>query len=91
VLPHGLCFAIKTESVRDPIQGPAWVFLTGKKEDVTFILNKLGQAVAKRDDHLTTFVIGGEATGQWAKASGLADPAKVLALVDKILNEPDGN
>jgi len=70
---------------------PGWFFLTGKKEDVAFILNKLGQAVAKRDDHLTTFVIGREPTSQWAKASGLEDPAKVLALVEKLLNEPDGN
>ena len=46
---------------------PGWYFLTGTKENVDFVLKKLGQYVDNKQDHLTVFIIGNERTGLWKK------------------------
>src|SRR3569832_1345089 len=51
---------------------PGWFFLTGPKENVDFVLKKLGQFVDDKQDHLNIFIIGNERTGLWKKAFGLA-------------------
>src|SRR5207248_7580370 len=52
---------------------PGWNFITGDKKNVDFALNKLGQYVKDKQDHLNIFVIGNERTGLWKKALGLAN------------------
>ena len=47
---------------------PGWYFLTGDKQNVDFALNKLGQFVSDKQDHLNIFIIGNERTGLWKKA-----------------------
>jgi len=64
-----------------------WYFLTGTKENVDFVLKKLGQYVDNKQDHLTVFIIGNERTGLWKKAYGLATSDELIKIVDSVLND----
>ena len=66
---------------------PGWYFLTGTKENVDFVLKKLGQYVDNKQDHLTVFIIGNERTGLWKKAYGLASSDELIKVVDSVLND----
>jgi len=64
-----------------------WYFLTGDKQNVDFALNKLGQFVSEKQDHLNIFIIGNERTGLWKKAFGLAPSDQLVKVVESVLND----
>ncbi|HWQ31736.1 MAG TPA: SCO family protein [Blastocatellia bacterium] len=66
---------------------PGWYFLTGKKENVDWALDKLGQYVEAKDDHVGIIIIGNEATGMWKKAFGLAKAEALIKLVEEVVND----
>jgi len=66
---------------------PGWYFLTGDKPNVDFALNKLGQFVSDKQDHLNIFIIGNERTGLWKKAFGLAQSNELVKVVESVLND----
>ena len=66
---------------------PGWYFLTGDKQNVDFALNKLGQFVSDKQDHLNVFIIGNERTGLWKKAFGLAQSDELVKVVESVLND----
>ena len=66
---------------------PGWSFLTGKPQDVELVLQKLGQYVDAREDHLNIFIIGNERTGLWKKAFGLARPGDIINVVDSVITD----
>jgi protein SCO1/2 len=69
-----------------------WYFLTGDKQNVDFALNKLGQYVNDKQDHLNIFIIGNERTGLWKKAFGLARSDELVKVVQSVLNDqPPGS
>src|SRR5713226_5664571 len=63
---------------------PGWYFLTGDKQNVDFALNKLGQYVNDKQDHLNIFIIGNERTGLWKKAFGLAPSDQLIKIVERL-------
>jgi protein SCO1/2 len=69
---------------------PGWYFLTGSKENVEFVLKKLGQFVEDKNDHLNIFIIGNERTGLWKKAFGLAKSEELIKVVDSVLDDRGG-
>jgi protein SCO1/2 len=63
--------------------GPGWLFLTGKKEDIKLVAQKLGlisydPTPINRDGHTPELMIGNVATGTWMRNSAVDDP-KLLA------------
>ena len=59
--------------------GPGWLFLTGKKDDVTLLRRKLGlYSEAKGGDklqaHSTSGIMGNQATGRWMRMSPFENP-----------------
>jgi len=71
---------------------PGWYFLTGEKRNVDWVLNKLGQYVNDKQDHLNIFIIGNERTGLWKKAFGLARSDELVKVVESVLNDqPPGS
>ena len=66
---------------------PGWYFLTGEKQNVDFVLKKIGQFVDNKQDHLNIFIIGNERTGLWKKAFGLAPSGELIKVVDSVLND----
>jgi protein SCO1 len=63
--------------------GPGWLFLTGKKEDITLVNKKLGfqdPIPGDRDGHSPHLLLGNEATGQWLRNNALDNP-RFLAIM----------
>ena len=65
--------------------GPGWYFLTGKKENVDWVLYKLGGYVADKMQHSAILIIGNEATGEWVKTAALRNPAQIAEAVTELL------
>ena len=70
---------------------PGWLFLTGDKKNVDFALSRLGQKVARREDHLTLFMIGNERTGLWTKVPPSSGADSVMDVISCVLSDNKGN
>jgi protein SCO1 len=69
---------------------PGWLFLTGKKENVDLAVGKLGQKVARKEDHMTLFLVGNNRTGLWKKVLASASTVDSLdAVVESVLNDKE--
>src|SRR5690242_5336905 len=66
---------------------PGWYFLTGSKDDVAFVLKKLGQYVEDKNEHYNIVIIGNDRTGLWKKAFGLAKSEELIKVVDSVLDD----
>ncbi|HEX8560741.1 MAG TPA: SCO family protein [Pyrinomonadaceae bacterium] len=64
---------------------PGWYFLTGKKENVDWVLYKLGGYVADKMQHSAILIIGNEATGEWVKTAAMRNPAQIAQAVTELL------
>jgi protein SCO1/2 len=56
---------------------PGWYFLTGKKENVDWVLYKLGGYVEDKSEHSSVLILGNEATGEWMKMPAMAGPTEI--------------
>jgi protein SCO1/2 len=65
---------------------PGWTFLTGKKENVDWVVYKLGQYAEDFEDHTMLFLLGDVRNGRWRKFRGDQAPEtnllKILHLLD---------
>jgi len=64
---------------------PGWYFLTGKKENLDWVLYKLGGYVENKGDHNTFLIIGNEATGQWMRLFAMSKPTVIADAVMKMV------
>ena len=69
---------------------PGWYFLTGSKENVEFVLKKIGQFVTDKQDHYNIIIVGNERTGLWKKAFGLAKSDELIKVVESVLDDKAG-
>lgn len=68
--------------------GPGWTLVTGPRDDVERVLKAFGAYNADIDDHTPQVILGDDARGEWTRAYGLAPPAKLLELIDKVAARP---
>ena len=61
--------------------GPGWTFITGEKQEMDKLLNALGAAVSKREDHTPAMIIGNDAKGVWTRTYGLAKTGQIVGLI----------
>src|SRR5512140_1823044 len=69
--------------------GPGWLFLTGKKEDITLLNKKLGfqdPEPGNRDGHSPHLLLGNEATGQWIRNNALDNPRFLAIMIGDWMN-----
>ena len=64
---------------------PGWYFLTGKKENLDWVLYKLGGYVEDKNQHGLKLLVGNEATGEWLKLHAMSNPTEIAAAVLKLL------
>jgi protein SCO1/2 len=62
-----------------------WTFLTGKKEDVDRVVQKLGQYSPDFEDHSMLFLLGDVKNARWRKIKGDLPPEAVAPLVFDLL------
>ncbi len=65
--------------------GPGWAFVTGKKENVDWVLHKLGLYEEAKEAHTAVLWVGNDRTGQWLKLHGMTPPEAIVDAVRKIL------
>ena len=58
-----------------------WTFVTGDKQEMDKLLNALGAAVSKREDHTPAMIIGNDAKGVWTRTYGLAKTGQIVGLI----------
>lgn len=66
---------------------PGWFFLTGKKQNVEFILRKLRLYAERKQDHATLFIIGNLPTGLWKKVLGSVDSEDLIGVLKSVLED----
>ena len=66
--------------------GAGWTFVTGEKQEMDKLLNALGAAVAKREDHTPAMIIGNDAKGVWTRTYGLAKTGQIVGLILDVMN-----
>jgi protein SCO1/2 len=64
--------------------GPNWTLLTGTRDDVVRLLKALGVYTASISEHSPLVLLGNEPAHRWTRAYGLAPPAKLAGLIDRI-------
>lgn len=63
---------------------PGWSFVTGKKENVDWVLHKLGLHVPDKEQHQAALWIGNDRTQTWLKLHALATPDAIVSAVRKV-------
>lgn len=76
--------ALKKYTEKFKVQ-PGWYFLTGKKEDVDWVLYKLGGYVEDKLKHSGILIIGNEASGEWMKTFAMTNPTEIASAVTKLI------
>ena len=65
--------------------GAGWTFVTGEKQEMDKLLNALGAAVSKREDHTPAMIIGNDAKGVWTRTYGLAKTGQIVGLIHDVM------
>ena len=65
--------------------GPGWTFVTGEKEEMDKLLNALGAAVSKREDHTPSLIIGNDGKGVWTRTYGLAKIPQIMGVIEGVM------
>ncbi|HSR51206.1 MAG TPA: SCO family protein [Acidobacteriota bacterium] len=69
-------------------RGDNWTLVTGSKLEVDRLLRSLGLFSPDKVDHSPTILVGNEASGQWTRTNGLADPDKLLEILAQLQEAP---
>ena len=67
---------------------PGWTLVTGEKAEVDHLLKALGVFAPNKEEHSPIILAGNDAAGQWTRASGLAPPAKLRELLERLGEAP---
>lgn len=65
--------------------GAGWTFVTGEKQEMDKLLNALGAAVSKREDHTPAMIIGNDANGVWTRTYGLAKINQIVGVINDVI------
>lgn len=65
--------------------GPGWTFVTGEKQEMDKLLNALGAAVSKREDHTPAMIIGNDGKGVWTRTYGLAKINQIIGILENVM------
>jgi len=70
-----------------PLGPPGWTFVTGKKENVDWVLHKLGLYEDSKDEHTAILWVGNERTGLWMKMHAMSPPSAIMNAIRKAQND----
>ena len=63
---------------------PGWTLVTGDKRSIDTLLQALGAYTPDFADHAPVALLGNDAAGAWTRAHGLASPARLAAILDRL-------
>lgn len=56
-----------------------------RAQEMDKLLNALGAAVAKGEDHTPALIIGNDAKGVWTRTYGLAKTSQIVGLITQVM------
>ena len=65
--------------------GPGWTFVTAEKQEMDKLLNALGAAVSKREDHTPALIVGNDSKGVWTRTYGLAKVTQIIGVINDVI------
>ncbi len=66
---------------------PGWVYLTGEKENIDFILKRLGQYTPNFEAHTTMMIAGNVRTRHWMKIPPMTPVPAIVAKLQSLASE----
>lgn len=81
---------LKQYAARFGADRPGWLFLTGKKEDINLLRERLGLYMpaieGSSKDHNLSLIVGNQRTGRWQKASPFENPYVLANQLGSVLH-----
>ncbi|MGE8145825.1 SCO family protein [Pseudomonas frederiksbergensis] len=78
---------LKAYTLKQGVDGPHWLFLTGDKAQMELVLGRIGQIVPTPEQHSTQLIVGDVANKRWSKIRPDA-PAAAIAQRLQLLTMP---
>ncbi|MHC8400400.1 SCO family protein [Pseudomonas sp. MDT1-17] len=78
---------LKAYTLKQGVDGPHWLFLTGDKAQMDLVLRRIGQIVPTPEQHSTQLIVGDVANKRWSKIRPDA-PAAAIAQRLQLLTMP---
>ncbi|NUT79024.1 SCO family protein [Pseudomonas sp. C1C7] len=78
---------LKAYTLKQGVDGPHWLFLTGDKAQMDLVLSRIGQIVPTPEQHSTQLIVGDVANKRWSKIRPDA-PAAAIAQRLQLLTMP---
>ncbi|WPN32418.1 SCO family protein [Pseudomonas sp. P5_109] len=78
---------LKAYTLKQGVDGPHWLFLTGDKVQMDLVLGRIGQIVPTPEQHSTQLIVGDVANKRWSKIRPDA-PAAAIAQRLQLLTMP---
>jgi len=70
---------------------PGWTFVTGDKLDIDSLLRALGGAVADKNQHTPSVLVGNDPAGRWTRTYGLATPSALVKVIKETATHQAGH
>ena len=67
--------------------GAGWTLVTGTKADTNVLLRALGAGISDPASHSPLTLVGDDRSGSWQRIDGLAEPARLTAILDELLQK----
>lgn len=80
---------LKDYAAKFGIDTRGWTFLTGKRDDITLLRQRLGLYMAELEgtkDHNLSLIVGNQKTGRWQKASPFENPYVLANQLGSVLH-----
>ncbi|MFJ4374907.1 SCO family protein [Pseudomonas japonica] len=68
---------LKAFTLKQGVDDPHWLFLTGDKAKIDLVLRRIGQIVPSPEQHSTQLIVGDVANKRWSKIRPDAPPAAI--------------
>jgi cytochrome oxidase Cu insertion factor (SCO1/SenC/PrrC family) len=78
---------LKAYTLKQGVDGPHWLFLTGDKAQIDLVLSRIGQILPSPEQHSTQLIVGDVANKRWSKIRPDA-PAAAIAQRLQLLTMP---
>ena len=78
---------LKAYTLKQGVDEPHWLFLTGDKAQMDLVLGRIGQVIPSPEQHSTQLIVGDVANKRWSKIRPDA-PAAAIALRLQLLAMP---
>jgi cytochrome oxidase Cu insertion factor (SCO1/SenC/PrrC family) len=82
--------AMKAFAKKQRVDESRWLFLTGPKQNLDFIVKRLGQYTQEVEAHSTLMLAGNDKTRHWTRVMPMVPPAGVAEQLRALAEESPG-